>query len=745
MQNFEDADRRTRWIFRLLMVLALVVGVAAYRADSPRDAEGDARTAKRGPSAESAADPTTASRAAPVRTPELPAVEIGTLRLEGMVVDDDDRPVGGAHVSLGGHRHTTTEADGSFAFDELAEGDYDLAADHGDWFAEVQATTLNDTSDPVTLKLGRGPSLVIQVVDEAGHALAGAKVHAGSRDRLTGADGIARFRAVDLDEETILVTMAGHASLRESVETSDDPKVTIEKTVVLHGGAEILGTVVDANGAPVFDAYVELEVQGGGRGETVWTDDKGAFHLPDIGVGTYIAKASSKTSISAASVTIAHDGVHPKSIVLTVEPGGEISGIVVDEAGHPVPEAWVSGGNGLGETTDQDGRFVARGLGPEKYEITATSPLRSNLAQTVVLGRGQHLDVRIVVTLSSLAGIVVDAQGDPVEGATVYARSETPDAMSFAFSDEHGRFDLGGLPPADHYKVTAQRDGSSVEGAVVEASRNSRTLRVVVNDAAMITGRVLFAGQPVSYFGYAITESVTDRYGRPTPVRDEAGRFTVKDATPGTVAVVIVAPGFARKAIGDVHVVPGKTTDLGDIIVERGETIRGRVVDDRGLGIAGATVRVGSASSSNGSLLRQLMHGESTATSDANGAYELFGAPPSSEERTVRATHPTKGASHPATLAEGASTVELVLRGTGDIVGTIAATDGKIAVAELVDEPGHRYYESIDDDGKFAFTRLPYGTYRVDVRSASGAGSTTVEVRVGATAKVELRELQPSE
>lgn len=746
MQNFEDADRRTRWIFRLLMVLALVVGVAAYRADAQREespADRDARTAKvRG---EDPANPASPARGSIARVPELPAVPVGTLRLEGMVVDEDDRPVGGAHVSLGGQRDTITETDGSFAFDELAQGDYDIAADRGDWFAEVQATTLDDTSDPVTLKLGRGPSLAVKVVDEAGQVLVGAKVHAGARDRSTGPDGIARFRAVDLEEESIVVSMAGHATLRESVETSDDPKVTIEKTVVMHGGAEISGTVVDASGKQVDDAYVELEPQGGGRTQTTWTDASGTFHLPDLGVGTYTAKASSKVHISAASVTVVHDGVHPKRIVLTVEPGGEISGIVVDEAGHPVPEAWVSGGNGFGETSDKDGRFVARGLVPEKYEITATAPLRSNLPQTVQLGRGQHLDVRIVVTLSSLAGIVVDARGEPVEGATVYARSEAADGFGFAFSDEHGRFDLGGLPPSERYKVTAQRDGSSVEGAVVETARNNRALRVVVNDAAMVTGRVLLAGQPVPYFGYAITESVTDTYGRPTPVRDDAGRFTIKDATPGTVAVVIVGPGFARKAIGDVHVVPGKTTDLGDIVVERGETIRGRVVDDRGLGIAGATVRVGSPSSSNGPLLRQLMHGEASATSDANGNYELVGGPPSTEERTVRAVHPSQGASHPATLAEGTSTVDLVLHGTGEIVGKVTANDGKFAVAELLDEPNSRYYSSVEDDGSFTFSRLPHGRYRVDVHASSGFGTTTVEVQVGTTAKVELHALQPSE
>jgi hypothetical protein len=57
-----------------------------------------------------------AGSARPVR----PVIEAGALRLEGLVLDDEERPLGGARVTLDGARTTTTEADGSFAFDDLA-------------------------------------------------------------------------------------------------------------------------------------------------------------------------------------------------------------------------------------------------------------------------------------------------------------------------------------------------------------------------------------------------------------------------------------------------------------------------------------------------------------------------------------------------------------------------------------------------------------------------------------------------
>jgi Carboxypeptidase regulatory-like domain len=738
MQELDDTGNRQRWIIRLLLVLAVIVGFVAYRHEaSSADSTGGSGSEAKQPVTALAlgTDPHGASpRTAALRMPVLPPIATGTLRLEGIVVDQDDHPVGGAHVTLGGRRDATTEADGSFAFDGLAEGEYDLAAESGEWFTETQGTRLDDTSDPVTIKLERGPTLVVHVTDAAARPLAGAKVNIISRERVTGVDGTVRFRAVAIDDELINVTMAGHANVRERVTTSDDPKTTIEKTIVLKSGAEISGTVVDRNGGLVIEAYVDLEPVGGGRSESVWTDETGVFHLPDIGRGSYTAKASSKDAIAAAPVAVVHDGVHAVTgLVLRVEPGGEISGIVVDTAGHPVPEARVSGG-GVGETTDKDGRFVAKGLIADKYDLSASTPMLGTVNHVVELGRGQHAEVRIVLTPSSLAGIVVDARGEPVEGAAVFARSENPDGYGYDRTDEYGHFDLGGMPPSAHYKITAQREDSSVEGPSLEVATGNRQIRLHVHDQAILTGRVLLAGKPVPYYGYAVTDDVTDMYTRPKPVRDDDGRFTNKDATPGTVVVVIVGPGFARKVIDKVQIVAGQTTDIGDITVERGEVISGRVVDERGAGIAGATVSmVGSGSSYTTTGLHQLMQGERFATSDASGNYELLGVPPSTEARTVKATHPTGGASQFTTLAVGQSAVDIVLNATGSIDGTAPGNDLRFAVAMISDDFRARYYADVDADGRFSFPSLPPGEYDVDMVGRGRFPTSKVIVTAGKT------------
>lgn len=742
MPVIDERDGRQRWFIRVLLVLGVIVGIAAYRreASSTARTDGDVTAAKQSPLPLAlGTDPhRTSSRTSALRTPVIPPIVAGALRLEGLVVDQDEHPVAGARVSLDGLREIITEADGAFAFDGLAEGDYDLAAEEGDWFAEEQGTSLSDTSDPVMIKLERGPALVVTVTDGNAHPLAGAKVRISSREHLTGPDGTVRFRAVAIDDELVMVSMAGRANVRERVTTSDDPKATIEKTVVMKSGAEVSGTVIDQNGARVIEAYVELEPVGGGRSESVWTDEAGVFHLPDIGSGTYVAKADSRDAIAVAPISVQHDGVHALTgLVLKVEPGGVISGIVVDTAGHPIAEARVSGGV-VGETTDKAGRFVAKGLVPDKYDLLASTPMLGTVGQIVQLARGEHTEVRIVLTPSSLAGFVVDARGQPVEGAAVFARSEAPDAYGYDRTDEYGHFDLGGLPPSAHYTVTAQREESSVEGPAQDVATGNRQLRLRVHDPAAITGRVLLAGEPVPYFGFAVTEDAADSYTRPTPVRDEDGRFTHKDATPGTVVVVIIGPGFTRKAIENVQVVAGQTTDLGDITVERGESIRGRVVDERGAGIAGATVSLLGDASANCIGLRRIMQGEPSATTDASGNYELFGVPPSTEERTIKAADPTHGVSAFTAVPVGQSTVEIVLQATGSIEGVAAGHDMAFAIAVRVDDRRGRYYADIDTLGRFTFPGLLPGTYDIETIGRTRLAAATVVVLAGTSTPVTL-------
>jgi protocatechuate 3,4-dioxygenase beta subunit len=742
---------RRRWLIPPIVLLALILalvaavhGRAASSTDEASQGDGDAGHAASSPTGRTGAISLTgAARAASSPLPEATPA----LRLEGLVIDADTTPVGGARVTLGGGRVVETEADGSFAFDGLAEGKYDLIAEHAAWYAEAQGVQLDDTSEPVTLTLARGATLVVHVTDPRGQPIAGAAVDLSPRTFVTGADGTARIRCVAADDEYVVVSAAGRARVREQVPTSDDPAATIDWTVVLAAGAEIAGSVVDQDGKPVAEAYVELAEPNGKRGESTFSDETGAWRLPDIGRGTYAVRASSKLHIASADLAIEHDGARPTTgVIVHVEPGGEIAGLVVDAAGAPVAEARVTTGSGS-ETTDAHGRFVAGGLGPDKYEVTASTPTLGAASQPVVLARGQHVDVKIVLAPSSLAGIVVDAAGAPVEDAEVFARAEVPNGVALEHTDAHGRFDLGGLPPG-RYKIVAQRSGSQVEGAAVEVATSNRHVRLVVPDPAGITGRVLLDGKPVTYYGVAIDEDANASYSRPVPVRDPAGRFTQRDVAPGTFAVIIIGPGFARRVVEGVHVASGGMTDVGDISVTRGDSVRGRVVDARGAGIAGATVRITSRYSIGATGLRAILGGDFSATSDAGGYYEVGGQQASDDDRRIEATHPTSGTSGIRVLAAGQLELELELTASGSIDGTVVRPRSGVgsATATRVDDGDVHYDAEITAAGSFRFPQLPAGDYDVRVVSSNAQPPVRATVTAGArTVVVFERPAHPAE
>src|SRR5689334_8773451 len=128
---------RRRWALRFL-VLAVLAAALWYRhggTDTREQGESNSGAVLTGESS-SRSDELRAFSEAARRAASLPVIKPGALRLEGIVVDDEEHPVGGVHVVLGAGHEMTTEADGGFAFDGLAQGMYTVIADKGEWYAE---------------------------------------------------------------------------------------------------------------------------------------------------------------------------------------------------------------------------------------------------------------------------------------------------------------------------------------------------------------------------------------------------------------------------------------------------------------------------------------------------------------------------------------------------------------------------------------------------------------------------------
>jgi hypothetical protein len=278
----------------------------------------------------------------------------------------------------------------------------------------------------------------------------------------------------------------------------------------------------------------------------------------------------------------------------------------------------------------------------------------------------------------------------------------------YGHSDELGKFDLGGLPPGEYELVsTRKRDHQDTPKHGVIARAGDRRVSLVVPDAGTIIGRIVLDGAPVDYFGVIISddpEGVT--YGSPNAVRALDGTFAEPDLRPGALALVVVGPSFMKKVIKHVTITEGQTTDLGDIVVDRGRSVTGRVTDGRGHPVASALVAVSRGGSiEEETTLRPLVGDTRTARTDANGAYRLDGLPADGKDLTIAASA-EQGIATPRDLPLDATTIDLVIAHTGAIDGVVTELKGRSSVTARSNE-GLSVYATVDTSGEFHLDRLP--------------------------------------
>ncbi len=510
----------------------------------------------------------------------------------------------------------------------------------------------------------------------------------------------------------------------------------------LRRGLRVVGTVVDAQDAPVAGAAVKSFFM---LTDAVVTGPDGRFELTDLDPQreqhSVYARAPGYVEAKVSVVSKAA----PREVRLVMRRGARVEGRVFATDGTPVGGAAIyigfspSAYNRLDAVSQDDGSFVfpavdageqtmvttRRGLAPDQRVLQV--PSDATLVTAEVRLQPAHF----------LAGRVRDDAGQPVANVRVSVLVTPPGQRGMRGRGEYldvqgktgadGTFRLDGLPAG---RVTLELYSAS------HIRKEVADVEVVVQRAATISGRVVDAvtGQPVEAFrirfvkpelatgergggGYAATWA---REGK--SFADPLGNWRAEgeQMEPGTVwGVEATAEGYAPART---HVVATLAPDPSACVLrmQRGATVFGRVLGrSTGAAIADATL---TWFDHEDELLRAANepYGLLRARSDATGHFELTNVPMGNAKLAVEAAGMPRHTEGPFPVSSGDHVERTILLADGArIRGQLVDAKGQpLADVRLTLSARRGQQERIPpaetrNDGSFAFAALAGGDYEL--------------------------------
>ncbi len=263
--------------------------------------------------------------------------------------------------------------------------------------------------------------------------------------------------------------------------------------------------------------------------------------------------------------------------------------------------------------TDASGAWSATAIAAGSYKVTASAvgflPASTSALAIAAGERNDHVDLALASGGTTVSGTVSDIGGGPIAGARVTMRSES---IRGARSATDEVIALSGDDGS--YKLTLPEGGCAARVTHDDYTNGGKWFRVaaaplvvdfVLVPGATIRGQVIASdGAPVP--GAEVT-SRTDRrgfggYGRATA--DADGRFTLKGIGAGALALAASGRGHASRNPTKITVGVGEQVDNVKIVVDRGFSISGIIIDAStrkaiaGVRVQGYAVPGGGAASS---------------------------------------------------------------------------------------------------------------------------------------------------
>jgi 5-hydroxyisourate hydrolase-like protein (transthyretin family) len=521
--------------------------------------------------------------------------------------------------------------------------------------------------------------------------------------------------------------------------------------ITLARAVSVSGTVVDEDGHPVPDATLQLVSSS--EGEPVMgtdsqasSDESGHFVVDAPTAGTWSLSSQDERFLPARMSVQAPS----EDVRWVLHRGARVEGSITDAEGAPLERVWVALWKSeerwtieRSGATDEQGRFSLAGLGAGSYVLEASlrqDGVDRRASRPLELRDSERAEVSLSLEAGwSFSGLAVDEAGQPLSEVIVSAtlpskaipawrriRRSCGNDLPQLRTKRDGRFTLRHLT-GDAYELWAYKEGYTFVPAMSVGAEpvdelnllvrpGAKEVRLVFKSQARVRGRLVGPeGAPIPRF------EVNSRL-----VSDARGAFSAPIGETGTQEFSFEAPGMAR-ATRSVEVQAGVDLDVGEVRMDPGRRVEGRVLDaETGAPVAGAGLLLlelpqkGPAFSSRVSL---------NVETQEDGTFEL----PHLEARSFE-LEVTRSGYRPARAALGSSNASVTVRLDPGAWVEVSVRDsqGRPLTAQV------RFAREEDDSGESLLVfkgsgiqrGLEPGAYRVQVRDAGESRGLFLPQRV---------------
>ncbi|MCP3166149.1 carboxypeptidase regulatory-like domain-containing protein [Myxococcus qinghaiensis] len=522
------------------------------------------------------------------------------LFLEGQVIDEDLAPLTQVRVMVV-HEESTrffdgeTGTDGSYRIGPLPSGEYALAFAKNGWLPTLQNQWLDN---PLTLLRPR--RITGQVLSQGASAPnVTVSLHDVTRRysrspptamRITDKQG--RFTFEDIPPHPFQLSAIQNEQHALAEVDLTVPETSSEVTLELGGAALLEGTVRDEAGAGIEGATITVSDVDHNEAASVRTDAAGHYRTGPLPLRPHEVEVL-KGGYFRIKHAIPELGPRAKQLDFTLRPTVWVDGVVLDEAGRPIPDVTIKIHKEPQKPldpslpshhaqSDGEGRFHLDFALPGTFTLKAQS---EHFVEDSLQVQAPDTKVRWVLKKgTSIAGTVWDELGTPLPEVSVSLWSKESDAfpVSGTTTDPQGHYTLGGLK-SGQYVLEAIHASEAVERSASQ-SMELRDQEEAQADLRLAAGWTLSgivedtAGEPIAGAAVSILETSeqtpewrrrqTSCEGPPSASTQTDGRFTLRNLQHPRLKLRVWKTGFRFAP----HLSTGGHHDLGDFLVREGDT-----------------------------------------------------------------------------------------------------------------------------------------------------------------------------